>query len=79
MNKENCNTCKWFEDRTNFCRKSPPTPMLITNTNNGYDRQKVAAMFPTVAFPHLDYCGGYTQGVFSTENKDKPDEKLILG
>jgi hypothetical protein len=54
-----CNNCKWFEARTSFCRKSPPVP-TIEQSRGDYDHNRIAAMFPRVPFPNLDYCGSFS-------------------
>lgn len=52
-NKQCCINCKYFEARTNFCRKAPPQIIqqyiksIGTVTN---------AVWPKVPLPALDWC-----------------------
>lgn len=48
-----CLNCKWFEERTGFCRANPPTPfpMYIKNVGNIN-----SSAFPKISIPELDWC-----------------------
>lgn len=50
--KKCCQNCKYFEERTGFCRKNPPKAIQITTGKNPY----CVAMFPKIGMPFLDFC-----------------------
>jgi len=54
-NKKCCFNCKYFEERTCFCRLNPPTPM---NTIIG-GCQMTTSNFPRISIPNLDWCGKF--------------------
>jgi len=51
-NAECCMNCKFFEQRTCFCRYNPPTPLVTTDKESTF----VNAVFPKISFPKFDYC-----------------------
>ena len=52
-NKEKCCiNCKYYDERTHFCRLNPPTPMIFYSEG----KQNVSSKFPVITQPTLDYC-----------------------
>jgi hypothetical protein len=50
-----CQNCKFFECRNNFCRRYPPTPMII----NVGGVQVTTSNFPKITIPDVDWCGEF--------------------
>jgi len=59
MNKDNkcCFDCKYFDDRTHFCRRTPPIPVVFYD--NKTKENKVSSKFPVITMPELDYCSQF--------------------
>lgn len=49
---DHCCKCKYFEVRTHFCRKYPPTPLTVIENNKSF----YTSTFPKIQLPELDYC-----------------------
>nr|DAF73102.1 MAG TPA: hypothetical protein [Caudoviricetes sp.] len=45
--------CRFFEDRTSFCRFNPPTP-IVTTLDDGSSH--VTSVYSKVNYPLLDWC-----------------------
>jgi hypothetical protein len=54
-NKNCCQNCEFFEPRTSFCRRYPPTPMII----NVGGVQVTTSNFPKISIPDVDWCGEF--------------------
>jgi len=52
---ECCSKCRFFEDRTHFCRFDPPIPIIFYDGNI----QNVSSKFPVITKPDIDYCGKF--------------------
>jgi hypothetical protein len=56
-----CNDCAYFEERTHFCRKNPPSVVVfsqeIEDEHGGIKTfTKAATKFPVISKPDLDFC-----------------------
>ena len=61
MNEVCCEACKHFEERTKFCRLSPPAPIVVVkNLDNGEQVRFVESKFPVIPFPKTDYCSEFS-------------------
>ncbi len=67
---ECCKDCKYFEARNNFCRRNPPTPIVI-DTDKGYSTSQrgvshkkdfIISKYPVISMPDLDWCGEFDDG-----------------
>lgn len=58
-NKVCCANCKFWEERTGFCRKNPPKPIQVTAGKNPY----CIGMFPKIGMPYLDFCYEFIQNI----------------
>jgi len=58
MSARSCSNCFYFEERTSFCRRFPPQPVMGRNWNSS-DEEVVfsATIFPKIDRPTMDYCG----------------------
>lgn len=54
-NMKCCLNCKWFEQRTCFCRFQPPQIVLQAFNNIAYP----ASVFPKISVPNLDWCSKF--------------------
>lgn len=56
-----CKNCKFFEERTHFCRLNPPQPLIfpVKNKGNNIDLVYVAAKFPVINKPNIDFCSHF--------------------
>lgn len=50
-----CETCKYFESRTKFCRKNPPNSIVIEENGKKF----MTSSFPKIQMPQLDFCAEY--------------------
>ena len=48
-----CAKCRYFEERTCFCRYNPPTP-IVTTTKSG--QSFVTSVYSKISMPALDWC-----------------------
>ena len=48
-----CAKCRYFEERTCFCRYNPPTP-IVTYTKSG--QPFVTSVYSKINIPALDWC-----------------------
>ena len=48
-----CAKCRYFEERTCFCRYNPPTP-IVTYLKNG--QSYVTSVYSKINMPTLDWC-----------------------
>lgn len=53
-NSKCCQDCRFYEERTHFCRLNPPTPVVFYDSEN--NKNKVSSKFPTIVKPETDYC-----------------------
>jgi len=53
-NKKCCWNCVHFEERTHFCRATPPSPVIIYDGNERMEG--ATSKFPVITKPHCDYC-----------------------
>jgi hypothetical protein len=47
-----CKLCKYYEDRTRFCRLNPPTPVIIQKHEHDY----INSVFPSIKYSDSDFC-----------------------
>jgi hypothetical protein len=63
MSDVSCSRCRFYEERTHFCRLAPPIPIVFTNEDsygNGNERsQNVSSKFPVIVHPEIDYCSQF--------------------
>jgi len=61
MNKISCAICEFYEERTGFCRRFPPTPVVIAVADKKYHENKDYAVskYPVISFPDIDWCGEF--------------------
>lgn len=52
-----CLNCRFFEKRTHFCRKNPPTPIVFSVNFN--KENAISSKFPVITHPTLDWCGSF--------------------
>ena len=50
-----CIKCRWFEARSGFCRKHPPSPVIVPDK---YGVHMMSA-FPKIPAPNLDWCSEF--------------------
>ena len=50
-----CFNCKWFEQRTCFCRLNPPQVVLQYVNRIAYP----SSAFPKISVPALDWCSNF--------------------
>lgn len=50
--EETCCTCLHFDSTNSFCRRYPPTTLLVDGVFN-------KTVFPKIPFPKKDYCSEY--------------------
>lgn len=67
-----CLICRYFEARSQFCRKNPPVPLLIPD-ENGYH---VMSAYPKISCPTLDWCSQF-ENIRQIAN-DKNDDISLL-
>lgn len=53
-----CSNCKYFEERTHFCRLNPPQPVIFLAEYQGHN-YKTSSKFPVITNPNLDYCSNH--------------------
>lgn len=62
----NCSNCKFFEERTNFCRRFPPTVTMSEFTiSNSDSNNHVVAYFPKIGKKDVDWCGEHKSKTIS--------------
>lgn len=47
-----CARCRYFEDRTCFCRYNPPIPVVIDKNGQSF----VTSVYSKINIPALDWC-----------------------
>ena len=47
-----CLKCKYFEPRSGFCRKNPPTPIAVIEKYGSH----LMSAFPKIPMPSVDFC-----------------------
>ena len=52
MKDECCFLCRSFEERTCFCRRRPPVPVVVERDG----QMLVMSKFPVIKFPKSDWC-----------------------
>ena len=50
--EKKCINCKFFEERTGFCRKEPPKPVVIKENGQCF----ISSVFAKIPMPQLDFC-----------------------
>lgn len=55
-NKTCCLNCKWFEERTGFCRCNPPQVLALFVKGLG---DITSSAFPKISMPHIDWCKSF--------------------
>jgi hypothetical protein len=58
-NKLSCKQCTYFDSDNSFCRRFPPTPVVIKRDG----KQLVVSKYPVIQMPNVDYCGEIRRGV----------------
>ena len=66
MNTKSCESCAFFEEDTKFCRRFPPTPLVVKKKMQ--NKFVVESMFPIISKPEKDWC---------SEHKQKQESELI--
>lgn len=61
MENKNCINCKFFEERTSFCRKEPPKPIVVNENGQAY----ISSVFAKIPMPQLDYCFQFQQRILN--------------
>ena len=61
MKEECCRKCEFYEERTGFCRRFPPTPVVIAIQNKHTKQLKdhVVSKYPVISFPDADWCAEF--------------------
>lgn len=65
MSKENvcCINCRFFEEKTYFCRLNPPTPSESKEQKrNG--KEKIISRYPRIMEPQKDWCSHFKEKMF---------------
>lgn len=57
--KQSCLTCKYFEERSRFCRFNPPQPVMI-ETGNGLT---TSSKFTVITKPDIDWCSKHEEKI----------------
>lgn len=52
-----CSNCKFYEERTRFCRRFPPTPLAIEENS----KFVFTSTFPKIHLPNVDFCGEFVE------------------
>lgn len=60
-----CLICKYFEPRSQFCRKNPPVPIMVPDETG----QHMMSAFPKISCPTLDWCSQFKK-MISSSNKN---------
>ena len=47
-----CQDCKFFEERTRFCRKNPPMSVIMVDHGKSF----MSSSFPKIQMPQIDFC-----------------------
>lgn len=50
-----CFNCRYFCNRTGFCRKNPPQVIVQYINRSAFP----TAIFPKIAVPAIDWCGNF--------------------
>lgn len=50
-----CIKCCWFEPRSGFCRKHPPTPVIVPDKLGTH----MMSAFPKIPAPNFDWCSEF--------------------
>lgn len=60
-NEKVCKECGFYEERTGFCRRFPPTPVIIGVKDKQTHELKDYAVskYPVISFPDADWCGEF--------------------
>ena len=67
---ECCKDCRFFEPRNSFCRRNPPTPIVIDTDrgyssnqrggyNNSHKKDFIISKYPVISLPEVDWCGEF--------------------
>jgi len=60
MSQKSCSICYYFEERTGFCRRNPPTVVLGRNLNHsGEDVIFSTTLWPKPDQNTRDWCGEF--------------------
>lgn len=52
MCDKKCANCKFFEERTKFCRKNPPQANVVYENGKTF----FTSTFPKIQMPEIDFC-----------------------
>lgn len=52
-----CKNCVFYQLENKFCRRFPPTVLIITNPKSGDDI--AVSKFPVITFAETDWCGEF--------------------
>jgi len=59
MNKKCCKNCSHFQERTSFCRLTPPSPVVVYEEEDKNTVSKIKSMWAVIHKPELDYCSQF--------------------
>ena len=67
-NENVCNKCKFFEQRTHFCRLNTPTPVVFLQVEKDHnDNQifvnKAGSKYPVIGMPEMDFCSKFEENI----------------
>jgi len=54
-----CDNCKYFDERTHFCRLNPPVPIVFSIVERGETKQNVSSKYPVITHSNLDFCSHF--------------------
>jgi len=56
-----CKQCEFYEERTGFCRRFPPTSVIINVKDKKTNEFKDLAVskYPVISLPNADWCGEF--------------------
>jgi hypothetical protein len=54
-----CQNCIFFESANSFCRRFPPTPLVVKKKTQS--KFVVEGMFPIISKPTKDWCGEFEE------------------
>lgn len=50
-----CIMCIYYEERSGFCRRFPPKPLVVPDTYGTH----IMSAFPKIPAPNLDWCSEF--------------------
>lgn len=51
-----CCNCRFFEERSGFCRRNPPVPVALNGKSGPY----YMTMYPKIQNPRIDWCNEFS-------------------